>query len=104
MLFRPYEKVMVQHMWNNGAEPTGSGALWRYANSVLPPKENGADAISRASVIFAANRLVDHGVWDFHDATGKGGHHRKYFAKMDEEQMWTAIKQAVDEKFDKLLG
>jgi hypothetical protein len=41
-------------------------------------------SISRASVIFCLNRMVDEGVLGFRDATGKGGHHRIYVTKLDE--------------------
>lgn len=98
MLYKPYEKIMVQHLWKNDSEPIGSGNLWKYVNSMLPAKEDGRDAISRASVIFAANRNVDDGIWDWKDATGKGGHHRLYFAAMTEAELWAAIRETVSEK------
>jgi predicted transcriptional regulator len=41
-------------------------------------------SISRASVIFFLNRMVDQGVLDYRSATGKGGHHRVYFPILDE--------------------
>jgi len=31
------------------------------------------------------NRLVDHGVLGWRDATGKGGHHMVYYPFLDEE-------------------
>ena len=40
--------------------------------------------ISRASVIFFLDRMVDQGVLSWRDATGKGGHHRIYITKLDE--------------------
>jgi hypothetical protein len=98
MLFREYEEIMVRRQWNGGAKPTGSGDLWKHVNSVMPKKPDGRDAISRASVIFAANRLVEAGIWDFKDATGKGGHHRRYFAAMTEDELWEAIKDTMNEK------
>ena len=104
MLYRLYEKIMVEHQWRDGAVPMGSGALWKHVNKVLPPRPDGRDAISRASVIFAANRNVDAGIWDWKDATGKGGHHRRYFAKMSEAELWMAIKETVDSKLDGILG
>ncbi len=93
MLFKPYEQVLVRKMWEDNAEPTGSGALYKHVNEVLPPsgRGSGKEAISRASVIFAANRLVDAGIWGFKMATGKGGHHRRYYAIMTEEQLYAAL-------------
>jgi predicted transcriptional regulator len=40
--------------------------------------------ISRASVIFFLNRMLDQGVLKWRDATGKGGHHKIYITKLDE--------------------
>ena len=103
MLFKPYEQVLVRKMWEEGIEPTGSGDLYRHVNEVLPPKSGkGTDqekeAISRASVIFAANRFCDTGIWGFKTATGKGGHHRRYFAIMTEEQMYAALLKTALKK------
>ena len=42
--------------------------------------------ISRASVIFFLDRMVDQGVLSWRDATGKGGHHRIYITKLDESR------------------
>ena len=41
-------------------------------------------SISRASVIFYLNRMVDEGVLVFRVGTGKGGKHRIYITKLDE--------------------
>lgn len=49
-------------------------------NEALGPDKS----ISRASVIFFLNRMVDQGVLDYTSATGKGGYHRVYFPVMDE--------------------
>ena len=94
MLYRKYEEIMASYAWGNGIEPTGSGALWVMTNEKLPEGES----ISRASVIFAANRFVDQGIWGFNDATGKGGHHRVYFAKMTQPEMWKALAKTFIEK------
>ena len=107
ILFKEYECVMHRKMWALGEGQTiGSGALYAHVNTVLPPKpgKGSKEAISRASVIFAANRFVDAGIWDWRDATGKGGHHRLYFAIMTEAEMWTALKDTAVKKIDKLLG
>ncbi len=61
-------------------EGTGSGKTWEHVNRELGEGKS----ISRASVIFYLNRMVDEGVLGFRDATGKGGHHRIYLTKLDE--------------------
>ena len=68
-------------MWSVGKEGTGSGKSWMMANERLGTEKT----ISRASVIFFLNRMVDQGVLGFRDATGKGGHHRIYYPLMDED-------------------
>lgn len=104
ILFKPYEQVLVRKMWEEGIESTGSGALYRHVNGVLPPKSGkGTDqereAISRASIIFAANRFCDAGIWDFETATGKGGHHRRYYAIMTEKQLYAALLKTALKRF-----
>ena len=102
MLFKPYERVLIRKMWEKDIEPTGSGALYTHVNTVLPakPTDSGTkEAISRASVIFAANRFVDAGIWNYKTATGKGGHHRRYFAIMTEEELWVALRKAAVKRF-----
>ena len=44
-----------------------------------------SEAISRASIIFFMNRLVDQGVLGYRDGTGKGGHYKIYYPLMDEK-------------------
>lgn len=102
MLFREYEEIILRHMWGNGIEPTGSGKLWEMANVELK-KSSMKKTISRASIIFAANRFVDAGIWGWDDATGKGGHHRLYFPKMNEEELWLAVKETANRKIDSVI-
>ena len=94
MLFREYEAIMVSHCWGNGVEPTGSSGLFRVTNEKLPEGKS----ISRASVIFAANRFVDSGIWGYKDATGKGGHHKRYFAKVTQPEMWRNLAETFLQK------
>jgi hypothetical protein len=65
---REYEEIAIRYIWSLGDEGAGSGKT-----------------ISRASIIFFLNRMVDEGVLGFRDATGKGGHHRIYIPAMDEK-------------------
>lgn len=101
MLFKKYEQIMLHHIWQDGVEPTGSGTLWKIANTELIKTDK---TISRASVILAANRFVKAGIWVFNTVTGKGGHHRRYFAKMSEEQLWLAVQETANKKINKLIG
>lgn len=78
---REYEELVLRYLWSVGKEGTGSGKSWMMANERLGTEKT----ISRASVIFFLNRMVDQGVLGFRDATGKGGHHRIYYPLMDED-------------------
>ena len=77
---REYEEIALRYIWDVGDEGAGSGKTWEHVNKKLKKGKT----ISRASVIFYLNRMVDEGVLGFRDATGKGGHHRIYITKLDE--------------------
>ncbi len=77
---REYEEIALRYIWEVGDEGVGSGKTWIHVNEQLKDGKS----ISRASIIFYLNRMVDEGVLGFRDATGKGGHHRIYITKLDE--------------------
>ena len=77
---REYEEIALRYIWSLGEEGAGSGKAWEHVNKELGEGKS----ISRASIIFYLNRMVDEGVLGFRDATGKGGHHRIYITKLDE--------------------
>lgn len=76
-----YQEIVMRYIWDVGDEGAGSGKSWENTNLVL--KERGR-SISRASIIFFLNHMVDQGVLKFRDATGKGGHYRIYVPAFDE--------------------
>ena len=78
---KEYEVNALRYVWSMGEEGASSGKIWAITNERL-----GSDkTISRASVIFFMNRMVDQGVLNYRNATGKGGHHRIYFPLLDEK-------------------
>ena len=77
---KEYEEIGLRYIWTQGEKGAGSGKTWKAVNEALGPDKS----ISRASVIFFLNRMVDQGVLDYRSVTGKGGHHRVYFPIMDE--------------------
>ena len=77
---KEYEEIGLRYIWNQGEKGAGSGKTWKAVTETLGPDKS----ISRASVIFFLNRMVDQGVLDYRTATGKGGHHRVYYPIMDE--------------------
>ncbi len=77
---KEYEEAGLRYVWSIGEKGVGSGKTWLAVNEKLDPEKR----VSRASVIFFLNRMVDQGVLDYRSATGKGGHHRIYFPVLDE--------------------
>jgi len=77
---REYEELALRFIWENGEKGAGSGITWKTVNERLDEGKT----ISRASIIFFLNRMVDQGVLSWRDATGKGGHHKIYHPKLDE--------------------
>jgi predicted transcriptional regulator len=78
---KEYQVLALRYVWENG-EGVGSGPVWRAVNEELQ-KHGGS--ISRASIIFSLNNLVDQGVLSFMLESGKGGMHRIYKPTMDED-------------------
>ena len=99
-IFKDYQTIAMNFLWSLGGEGAGSGACWVHASKVL--KEKGK-TISRASVIFFLNDMLDHGVLTYVSKTGKGGHHRVYysvFTKLEfEEHLAKVIIQKLMNEF-----
>lgn len=77
---KEYEEVALRYVWSIGEEGVGSGKTWTNTNEKLGPDKT----VSRASVIFFMNRMVDQRVLGYRTGTGKGGHHRIYYPLLDE--------------------
>lgn len=88
-IFKPYQVHTLNVVW---AHPEGinSGATWRAVNKMLAP-----DTISRASIIFFLNALVDRDILTFEEKTGKGGHHRVYSPAM----LWSEFEELIVDTF-----
>jgi predicted transcriptional regulator len=65
----PWQVELMRFVWSRGEADSRAG--WEYLQ--------GTDyGMSRASVIFFLNDMVDEGFLDFRRETGKGGYHRVY--------------------------
>ena len=83
-LFKPYQGLLLEHIWSlneKAIEKVAVGSGRAHAYLLGTP-----EAKSRAAVIFFLNDMVDEGVLGFDDKTGKGGHHRLYWPKMNRAQ------------------
>lgn len=92
-LFKPYQVMLLEHIWElneDGKDSVGSGRAHEYIQTT-------SDKKSRASVIFFLNDMVDEGVLDFDDETGKGGHHRMYYPKMSRGEFAEYVVKQVAE-------
>ncbi len=93
-LFKPYQVLLLEHIWDlNGNDRTGmnSGQAHKYLQDT-PEKK------SRASVIFFLNDMVDDGILDYEEKTGKGGYHRVYYPSMNREEFADHITNLITKK------
>ena len=94
---KEYEELALRYIWEVGAEGAGSSKTWETVNIKLGEGKS----ISRASIILFLDRMVNEGVLDFRDATGKGGHHRIYVPKLDEAGYKKYVVQTLYESVAK---
>ena len=78
-IFKDYQEEAVKFIWEVGDRGAISKEVWIRVNERLVGK-----TISRASIINFLSAMVDEGVFDYHEETGKGGYHRVYKSKLDE--------------------
>ncbi len=89
-VFRDYQEEALKQVWNRGSEGVISREVWSQVNQNLNGK-----TISRASIINFLNSLVDEGVLDFEERTGKGGYHRVYRPRLDENEFKKYLAETV---------
>ena len=80
-VFKDYQEITMRYLWDIGDEGVGSGDCWKHVNKMLNERDK---TISRASVIFFLNAMVDHGILEYVSRTGKGGYHKVYTPVFDE--------------------
>jgi len=112
-VFRDYQEEAMKYVWERKKEGTISREVWENVNDRLNNK-----TISRASIINFLNSMVDEGVLNCEERTGKGGIHGVYRPAQSEnefkvfmasmvisslmrdfpEETTVVIKQSLDEK------
>jgi len=80
-VFRDYQVEAMRFVWERGDAGAISREVWSHVNEEL-----GSKAISRASIINFLNAMVDEGILDYEEETGKGGYHRVYKPKVNEKE------------------
>lgn len=82
-IFKPYQIKAIEILLEK-KEHMSSGEVWL---AILKAEVK----ISRASVIFFLNDLVDDGLAKFTEETGKGGHHRLYRLVTDDRAEFGSV-------------
>jgi predicted transcriptional regulator len=80
-VFRHYQVEAMRVVWKRGDDGAISREVWSDVNEKL-----GSRKISRASIINFLNAMVDEAVLGYEEETGKGGYHRVYRPKLNEEE------------------
>jgi predicted transcriptional regulator len=78
-VMRDYQELALRYLWDEKRDGATSKMVWDHVNDNL-----GGRTISRASVIFFLDRIVEEGVLGYRDESGKGGYHRVYTPRMSE--------------------
>ena len=89
-VFRDYQEEALKYVWKKDEEGAISREVWSYVNENL-----GGKTISRASIINFLNAMVDEGVLDYTERTGKGGYHRVYKPRLDESEFKKYMAKTV---------
>ena len=89
-IFKDYQEEAVKFIWEVGDRGAISREVWAKVNERLVGK-----TISRASIINFLNAMVDEGVLDYSERTGKGGYHRVYRPKLDESSFKRYVAQVT---------
>jgi hypothetical protein len=98
-LFKPYQAALLERIWdlnNSGRVGVTSGQAHEFLT-------DHPDSKSRASVIFFLNDMVEEGVMEYEERTGKGGYHRVYYPKMNREQFARHVVETITDKLDEVF-
>jgi len=91
MVLKDYQEVALRYLWRLDGGGASSRDVWVQVNDDLTGKRT----ISRASIINFLNSMVDEGVLNYTEITGKGGHRRIYSAKYNEAGFKQYIAKVV---------
>ena len=96
MFFKGYRLESLKVLWES-SEGLLSSAVWEQVN------QRRSQPISRASIINSLNDMVENGVLQGSDETGKGGHRTRYKAEMNEPELKRYLAKAAKEKLDEMM-
>ncbi len=98
-LFKPYQAALLEHIWelNN---PGRTGITSGQAHEFL---QDHPESRSRTSAIFFLDDMVEKGVLDYEEKSGKGGNHRVYYPKMSREQFARHVVETITDKLNEVF-
>ena len=101
-MFRPYQAALLEHIWGlNSEDRTGINS----GQAHLFLQETGDSELkkSRAAVIFSLNDMVDDGILEYEEKSGKGGYHKVYYPKMNREEFAKHVKKTINDKLKEVF-
>ena len=101
-LFQPYQAALLEHIWGLNSE-TRTGLTSGKAYMFLQGTGDSVLKKSRASVIFSLNDMVDDGILEYEEESGKGGYHRVYYPKMNREEFAKHVKKTITNKLNEVF-
>ena len=101
-MFRPYQVAILEHIWGLNSE-TRTGITSGQAYTFLWQTSDRELRKSRASVIFSLNDMVDDGILEYEERSGKGGYHRVYYPKMNREEFAKHVKKTLTAKLNEVF-
>jgi hypothetical protein len=99
-LFKPYQALLMEHIWElnrTGRVGINSAKAHRFLQDTPERK-------SRAAVILFLNDMVDDGILEFEERSGKGGYHRVYYPKMDRGEFAVYVTELIKEKLKEVFS
>ena len=104
-LYSPHEAEILKHLWDT-ALSVGDAKNSRYVHNwqleALP--DIGLKSKSRATIINFLNELVNDGVLDYKERTGKGGYHRMYWIRLKRDDFEGHVRKTIADKLDEIFG
>ena len=89
-VLRDYQEESLRFVWKN-SNGVISREVWLHVNEAF----DGEKTISRASIINFLNAMVNEGVLDYEERSGKGGYHRVYTPKLDESDFKKTFVESI---------
>jgi len=80
MFFKGWQVEALRYFWSIQTGGANSRSVWTNVNERLK------GSISRTSIINFLNEVVDEGLLNYTETTGKGGHHRVYRIAFTEKE------------------